>query len=65
MYNYRAMTRPELIRHVTAYGEALHTLGNRAVIQELELRRLRMTAERMKGIDGIRQHIHGGKSWAI
>lgn len=57
--NYADWPREKLIEHITAYRDGIHDLANTAMKQEYQLRKLRPIAERVLGIDRIREFLHG------
>lgn len=60
MFNYESMSREQLLTHVKAYAESIHTLSGRAMKQEHEIKRLRADGERVRAIDQFREFLHGG-----
>lgn len=59
MMDYASWSRKKLLQHVRAYAAALHDLGNVAMKQEAELRKLRPLAVRVDALDKCREHLHG------
>lgn len=53
---YEDWTREKIIEHLEAYSFGLHELGNLAIRQQNEIRKLK---QRLDGIDNIREVFHG------